>query len=1146
MKNQFLLIFFLFSCSIVLAQWEDISAPGGDVYCLEKNSTTLFGGTKSGIFRSTDHGQSWENVIGVQAKDIATAGNKIFATTSLPGYPNIGVSFDNGTTWYSTENGFPASNIYAGALHTVNNNLVLAGSEFGVYKTTDGGYTWSASNTGIPFSNLLGFIDFEKVGDTLFTAFYHVNGNNHDYYIYYSINNGQNWIQASTLNNPINVIDLQAFNNELYLSANDAIWKRIGNGYTSIFQPTGFCEDLGTDGTYLFAGSPYGVYRSSDAVNWDNQGIANGIRNGTNAGGFLQDGNTFYAGMYGGHSGLYRTTDAGQMWQMDINFGHDRLDIVHVTNTELYVYASEGLQRSSDNGLNYQTLYYNGNPIAPNTLQGGTPSIFQQIGDTIFLRMNNTSCLRSIDNGNTWNPITFPFGSMTWEIQMDTLTQTIYEINDNGSLHSSTDLGLTWTTSTFNPPVSGATNYNFRIINGDWFLDAYTTTPSAYTYGLFKSTDLGQNWTNLGFSGTGFYGSNPIFHQDSFLLYNGHSSIDGGQNWLQYSFIEADGETADNFNLYFETGGYLHVSNDGGASNVTSLTHLPGYTFQLAANDSFLFGSLSDYSPYLSDGFYRLRKTKIATVADQNICSSSDALTIPLSIVSATDTVEITATSSNQTFLPDNNIAGYSGVGPYSIAIDPITGQTGTVTITVTAICLGIKDVKTFTLNINNSDVQISSQPESSTICEGSPINISVNATGNITGYQWLLNNVPLVNNTDITGATSQNLVINNSIQNYSGEYRCIVSGSSCGLSSAIANITVTPSPQVTSEPSDLTVCENVIGQLDITASGSNLSYQWYKGLNALTNNSNISGVNTSTLSFVSVSLSDAGQYHCEISNGCGQPAVSTNADITVNTRPQLTTQPIDISECEHDTISFSVSANGTNLTYIWKKGTATINNSAHFGGATTNILTINNIGNSDIANYSCSISSSGCLSLSDTAQLAVNLNTTITSQPNDITTLIDSTAIFTVTATGTDLTYEWRKGIVILSNGNNISGVNTSILTITNLSLTDEGFYNCIVSGSCGNELSTDTALLDVSGTGINEVELNNILIYPNPTTGTITINGLTDKATATILDATGRVVLATEVINNKVDVSLLANGIYVLRIETVRGLSNFRIIKQ
>lgn len=96
-------------------------------------------------------------------------------------------------------------------------------------------------------------------------------------------------------------------------------------------------------------------------------------------------------------------------------------------------------------------------------------------------------------------------------------------------------------------------------------------------------------------------------------------------------------------------------------------------------------------------------------------------------------------------------------------------------------------------------------------------------------------------------------------------------------------------------------------------------------------------------------------------------------------------------------------------------------------------------------------------------------------------------------------------------------------------------GFHSFGIAPSC-----------DYSTVGIEDIVNPNLNIYPNPTTGNITIAGLNDKATATIMDATGRIVLAADVINNKVDVSALANGVYLLRIERAKGLSNYRIIKQ
>ena len=78
-----------------------------------------------------------------------------------------------------------------------------------------------------------------------------------------------------------------------------------------------------------------------------------------------------------------------------------------------------------------------------------------------------------------------------------------------------------------------------------------------------------------------------------------------------------------------------------------------------------------------------------------------------------------------------------------------------------------------------------------------------------------------------------------------------------------------------------------------------------------------------------------------------------------------------------------------------------------------------------------------------------------------------------------------------------------------------------------------------------INEVSSNNdMLIFPNPTSGTIEINVPVDKQFEKILcDQMGRIVLKT--IENKIDLSDFKNGIYFL---TVPELSQkaFKVLKQ
>ncbi|RLD42116.1 MAG: hypothetical protein DRI88_11960, partial [Bacteroidetes bacterium] len=79
------------------------------------------------------------------------------------------------------------------------------------------------------------------------------------------------------------------------------------------------------------------------------------------------------------------------------------------------------------------------------------------------------------------------------------------------------------------------------------------------------------------------------------------------------------------------------------------------------------------------------------------------------------------------------------------------------------------------------------------------------------------------------------------------------------------------------------------------------------------------------------------------------------------------------------------------------------------------------------------------------------------TSQPADVTACEGTDVDFNVVATGTNLTYQWQK------NGFDISGATTSTLSLTNITLVDQGDYTCIVTGDCSN-VTSEAAQLTVN----------------------------------------------------------------------------------
>ncbi len=143
------------------ANWYTPTIPpgGGDVYALATTSSgTVYAATGNGVYVSTDRGDSWSNI------NIA---NEKFRTLAVDSGNNLYAGSDSGTYLY-TGSTTPASttglnymaNVRTYSLatpSTSNSTVVYAGSDGGLFKSTNSGSNWSRSDSGI------GLIPKEKV-----------------------------------------------------------------------------------------------------------------------------------------------------------------------------------------------------------------------------------------------------------------------------------------------------------------------------------------------------------------------------------------------------------------------------------------------------------------------------------------------------------------------------------------------------------------------------------------------------------------------------------------------------------------------------------------------------------------------------------------------------------------------------------------------------------------------------------------------------------------------------------------------------------------------------------------------------------------------------------------------------------------------
>ncbi len=235
--------------------------------------TNLFAGTSGGVFLSTNDGTSWTAVnsgltdTSVNALAVSpngTGGTNLFAGTQDGG--GVYLSTDNGTSWTATSSGilktiYDASRYISVWAITVSPNgtggtNLFAGTDNGVYLSTDNGTSWSAVSTGLPSTVVYQYSivhSFAVVGTDLFAQTW---GGN----IYVSTNNGTSWTRAdSGLANTL-VQSLVASGTNLFAGTyGDGIFLSTNNGTSWTAASTGIpstvVQVLAVYGPNLFAGT---------------------------------------------------------------------------------------------------------------------------------------------------------------------------------------------------------------------------------------------------------------------------------------------------------------------------------------------------------------------------------------------------------------------------------------------------------------------------------------------------------------------------------------------------------------------------------------------------------------------------------------------------------------------------------------------------------------------------------------------------------------------------------------------------------------------------------------------------------------------------------------------------------------------------
>lgn len=1009
------------------------AGPGGTIRKVLVNpisTNIVFATATNGIWRSTNGGTNWTLVHSVSTEDIEfkpddtnimyASGNGVYRST------------DNGQTWTTlgSAQGITNSGRTLVAVSPADPNVVYAvqanGNLFGRLYRSD--------NAGVSFTTTV--IGNAATGTQYFG--YEANGTG---------TSGQATYDMAMDVNPNSADDV-------YI-AGIIVWRSTNGGFTftaltewSYPNSRGYnhadVHGLFWIGNILYSISDGGIYKSTDnGDNWTDLSTGLAIRQFYRMSNSPVNSNVITGGAQDNGSVTRQASGNWADW-----LGADGMEGLTSPTDPLKLWGTTqngGIYRSINGGNSYTGL------TQPSNGQWVTPLAIHPTNETI-LYGGWTGVYKSTNSGTSWTNISSGSISSTLADLAVAPSNPNYIYASNGStLWVTTNDGANWTTrsapATINDICVDPTNPS-KI----WV--ALNSTSNR----VMVSTDAGATFTNISANLPAIVARTVVVDDTP------ERGIYVGMNIGVFFKREADATWTDySSNLPMVAINELELVKNAGVIRVATYGRsiwespvappLAGFTFSNPA-------PVSASCPATSTMNVSLGTTAVGGFANNITLSATAGVPAGTSISFSPVTIA-PGSSSTVTLNNANTLAPGSYVITITGTATGISPQTRNITFTITA----------------GSGPAITAQPSNVTVCEGVNSSFSITAA-TATSFQWQLstdggttwNNV---NNGGVyTNATTATLNISGTPASLNNnQYRCVATTICGSTTSNAATLTVNDIAAITAQPQSTTLCSGTTHTLCVTASGTNLVYQWQTAPTCAGPWTNIPASNAACLNITATA--DAA-YRCVVSNGCTAGINSDCATITVVTSVSVTTQPTDVTACEAANASFTVAGSGAGIVYQWQistDGGITYNN---ISGATAATYTINGVTVGMNGNrYRCQLSNATCTTpgISNAAVLTVNAIPAITAHPTHSTICSGSNSSFSVSATGTGLLYGWEYSVngcagpwLFIPNTAPYSGQGTPTLVITGASAAMNGYgYRCIISGTCTPQVISNCATLTV-----------------------------------------------------------------------------------
>ncbi|MFH0736751.1 MAG: T9SS type A sorting domain-containing protein [bacterium] len=543
-----------------------------------------------GLYKTTNGGLTWSKIgaelnVKTHTGDIMVNpvnSNLIYAALTIGSFfiPNperTGVwrSTDAGQTWQKT---LSVPEAYDIECDPTNENIVYAAvggsnTNSGFYKSTDKGLTWVKNNNGLMSPSGISRMQISLCNDTPNIIYGYIYGSSTK--AYKTTNGGTNWVELTSAN-PLGgyhasmgwydqgnydlCISVKPNDPNFVLVGNVELHKTTTGNNFSVFRIPGTSDIWGSpthvdfhkivfsksNPQIVYLVSDGGIFKSLDGGNtWTNKNNGISTIQFYSLASHPTDRNKLIGGAQ--DNGNFRTLDAGNT-NWDFSSTGDGMNCFydHTNPNTVYFSIQYGSVLKSNNQGNSNSVF----SISPNYLSSDNPfwnaPFFMHPTNNNIIYVASTRLWRSTNAGAEWNPISTYFAASINSMDQNRLYPEIMvacadgDFSANPRVYVSTNEGINW--SAVDQNIPGVKRFISNVKTDPINRNTVYVVRSGFGSGkIFKSENLGSTWIDIS-------GNLPdIPHNDLFIdpsapgyLYAAndfgvYQTSDGGINWNRVS-----------------------------------------------------------------------------------------------------------------------------------------------------------------------------------------------------------------------------------------------------------------------------------------------------------------------------------------------------------------------------------------------------------------------------------------------------------------------------------------------------------------------------------------------------------------------------------------------------------------------------------